>query len=158
MKNFKVEKEFESNKLKCVVVMTSLGHRCGYVGVGFDHPTYNKGYGEIENLINVHGGLTYSATLEESANYPIPSNKTTWFGFDCGHYMDGKDLDKAKEYGLISDMDCKYLKDLERRYTTDCEMRSLEYVENECISLARQLQQIKGRAITRIELYREEGE
>lgn len=42
----KVEKDFISNGLRCVVVATDMGHRCGYVGIGKDHPLYGVEYGD----------------------------------------------------------------------------------------------------------------
>ena len=42
----KVESEFDHNGLKCVVIFTEMGHRCGYVGVEEDHPLYKVGYSD----------------------------------------------------------------------------------------------------------------
>ena len=43
---WEVEAKWEADGMFCVVVMTSMGHRCGYVGVGKDHPLYGAAYDE----------------------------------------------------------------------------------------------------------------
>jgi hypothetical protein len=50
----------------------NMGHLCGYITVGADHPWYSLGYDEVD--VDVHGGLTYSDKGE--------------FGFDCAHAGD----------------------------------------------------------------------
>ena len=40
--SYKVEKVWESNGFKCVVIMGSMGHRCGYVGVHSGHILYRQ--------------------------------------------------------------------------------------------------------------------
>lgn len=44
----KIEKEFEHQGYKCVVIMTDMGHRCGYVGIPKKHPLYGV-YGSEEH-------------------------------------------------------------------------------------------------------------
>jgi hypothetical protein len=41
---YKVEKDWEHNGYRCVVIAWEMGHRCGYVGVSDTHPLYNKKY------------------------------------------------------------------------------------------------------------------
>lgn len=147
MKNYCVESEFTYRGLKCVVVMQAWGHRCGYVGIPQKHPLYGKKCGErlrarsaldIDDYFKVHGGLTYS---EGSDNYPIPSD-LWWFGFDCNHCFDKCDYESAKK--LFSD-DLAVLRSLERRkkmdedYGINREIRSCEYVKEQCKRLAEQL-------------------
>jgi hypothetical protein len=43
---WKVENDFEHNGLRCVAIFTSMGHRCGYVGVSASHPLYGKDYSD----------------------------------------------------------------------------------------------------------------
>jgi hypothetical protein len=73
-----------------------------------------------ELVFDVHGGLTYSGSGENS--YPLPGKDLWWFGFDCAHSGDGS-------------MD-------ERLTFSDGPVRSQEYVESECESLAKQLAEI----------------
>jgi hypothetical protein len=65
--------EFEAFGFKCQAKRhDNLGHLCGYITVGADHPWYSLGYDQID--VRVHGGLTYS---EEGKH-----------GFDCAHAGD----------------------------------------------------------------------
>lgn len=62
-------------------LVLSLGkHPCGYVAVPKNHPFYGKDYFDIENDIEVHGGLTFSGRLKDSNDY--------WFGWDYAHAGD----------------------------------------------------------------------
>lgn len=132
-------------------------HRCGYVGLPFGHPLYNVSYSQNTTLLkemwekakgepigkrgiielfclsendeenihpslvfNVHGGITYSG----GNDYPIKNiDHLWWFGFDCGHNGDG------------------YLEGEMRRFSSG-PVRTVEYVEKECESLAEQLKQV----------------
>lgn len=51
---------------------------CGYVRVPAGHPLYLVKYGEIETIIDCHGGLTYSGLHTDG----------WWIGFDCNHCDD----------------------------------------------------------------------
>lgn len=87
----------------------SMGHLCGYVGVGKKHPWYKILYHQClkgcpsepssikpsmpmwycdcpspERLVEVHGGLTYS---EMGTGKYLPRGYW-WFGFDCAHAWD----------------------------------------------------------------------
>lgn len=53
---------------------------CGYVNIPKNHPYYHKHYSEIDNEIDVHGGLTFSGGINSINGY--------WIGFDCNHYDD----------------------------------------------------------------------
>jgi hypothetical protein len=106
-----------------MVIFQPIYFRCGYVGVEKGHPLYKKNYGQIN--ASVHGGLTFSGWLDES--------KTWWFGFDCGHYGDGYDFDKAREYGYIDEVSQKRFKKIQGDFWTK------EQVERECKNLAEQL-------------------
>lgn len=62
-------------------LVLSLGsHPCGYVAVPKDHPFYGKEYCDIEDKIEVHGGLTFSGKLKDLEDL--------WFGWDYAHYGD----------------------------------------------------------------------
>jgi hypothetical protein len=168
-KRFCVEKEWEINGYKCVVVMTQLGHRCGYVGIPASHPLYGYTYGEkvpflekfkenLENcevdmdkkgifnilcydgtitpsiFLNVHGGITYS---NNDKNYPIANSNLWWYGFDCAHAGDAKDLEVLY---IIN----QAIYEIENKFKDeDDKLRTLEYCENECNSLANQLKALE---------------
>lgn len=70
----------EDTGLPCLILRSTLGHLCGYVGVSSTHPLFGKSYEEPD--IKVHGGLTFAGKWEEQGN------DIWWFGFDCGHMGD----------------------------------------------------------------------
>jgi len=86
----------QATDLDCMVNRGPSGALCGYVGVGPDHPYYGKHYMELEDDdidVEVHGGLTYSASCEEGGEIcHVPAegreHDIWWFGFDCAHFMD----------------------------------------------------------------------
>ena len=53
-KKYIVEKEFNHNGLKCVVIFSNMGHRCGYVGVPKWHPLYGKDYMDYLDIKKEH--------------------------------------------------------------------------------------------------------
>ena len=138
--NYVVEKIFDHKGLKCVVIFISGGWRCGYVGVPKSHKFYGKDYMEIEKQMeygDCHGGITFSSRNVDE-KYPIDSD-LWWFGFDCAHYRDGKDLDLAIEvFPHMAENICK-IKVVDDMFPTYDEVRSCEYVADNCISLANQL-------------------
>ncbi len=74
----------------------SLGsHPCGYVSVPKNHPFYGKKYWDIEDKIEVHGGLTISGKLHSFDGF--------WFGWDYAHagdhtYISGLLFDTEKRW------------------------------------------------------------
>lgn len=171
---YKVEKDFEYKGLRCVVTFGDLGHRCGYVGIPKTHILYGKEYDEyleikkediedrevsgvfpllgiiideddrirVEAYFNCHGGITYSGGGEKST-YPIESD-LWWFGFDCAHCDDGKDLDLAIEYfPEISErlLKTRQIEDMFSIYGKH--FWTQEEVEKECKLLAEQLDEFE---------------
>jgi len=167
---YRIESIFHHQGYKCVVIFTDIGHRCGYVAVGPDHPLFGIDYSQdlkskellqevshstlgkrgiidvfcwngeetiLSLIVNVHGGLTYSSN-KPTGKYPtLHINEEWYFGFDCAHYEDGKDFNLVKKYFSIEIAECL------RSYWNTGYPRSLEYVQNECRSLAEQLECIK---------------
>jgi hypothetical protein len=136
----KVEAIQTIGEYKLVVVFGEMGHRCGYVGVKPSHPLFGVTYQDLEDHIDgyleVHGGLTYSG---ESDRYPtLQVEKVWWFGFDCAHLYDGKDLELAKHYFMSFSYMKTYgaLKQFDR---SDEQVKSLEYCIYECIHMIDQL-------------------
>ncbi|MBR0575713.1 hypothetical protein KCG48_05075 [Proteiniclasticum sp. BAD-10] len=133
MSQYIVEKEFEHEGLKCVVLFGPLGHRTGYVGVPKGHPYFGKDYDERElSAVDVHGGLTYAGG---GGNYPIKSD-LHWFGFDCAHIGDGADFYLAL---TLFPENKEYIELMRAFCSNHGVVRSMEYVEKECRSLADQL-------------------
>ncbi|WP_270657659.1 hypothetical protein [Eubacterium callanderi] len=126
----KIESDFIYKGLRCVVIFTPGGYRCGYVGVTPESCYYGKLCDDLE--IACHGGLTYSDGGKDST-HPVESD-LWWFGFDCDHYEDGNDIKLAKMYYPE-----RHILDIEY----EGEMRSLGYVQNECVKIADQLVEVE---------------
>jgi len=85
-----------------------------------------------EIVFDVHGGLTYSSR-KKGDDHPISQRGTWWFGYDCAHAGDAKDLSVADET----------IRELEARFPTGGVIRTLEYCVAECESLSEQLAAVK---------------
>jgi hypothetical protein len=105
--NNSVNKRFAESDIlhRCSI---GVGYANGYVAVPPGHPLHGKHYDEANNVIDIHGGLTFGEPIEEIKadgwrndtecigfdNFDeIP--KDYWvFGFDTMHYDDGPHLDR----------------------------------------------------------------
>lgn len=76
-------------------------------------------------LFDVHGGITYSGG---KGKYPIPSD-LWWFGFDCDHFGDAKDLTEVAVPLVTTEIGGT--------------VRTLEYCISECESLSGQLNYLR---------------
>ena len=54
----KPEAEWTHKGLQQCVVLTQMGHRCGYTRIPPGHPWHGKDYDDID--VDVHGGLTFA--------------------------------------------------------------------------------------------------
>lgn len=107
-----------------------MGHWCGYVVVPEGHPAHDKGYDEVDDSIDVHGGLTFADRCQEGpidqtvCHLPAPGepDHLWWLGFDCAHY--GDLMPAARSYLDVG------------RYGV---YRDLSFVQEECRRLAKQL-------------------
>jgi len=150
MRAFTVEKDWTTHAgFRAVVIMGSMGHRCGYVAVSKDHPLHGVDYTDespavrfpadetvgkrglipllccggkarLDAVFDVHGGLTYSGG---SSDYPASSDGLWWFGFDCGHAGDAPEPSMWTRGGTRG----------------NGIHRTLDYCVGECESLAQQL-------------------
>lgn len=68
------------------LLSNNFGWGNGYVGLPAKHPAEDKHYDEEE--VGVHGGWTYSD--EEMIEVDGVYEKFWVFGFDTGHYRDGR--------------------------------------------------------------------
>lgn len=170
---YKVESDFEHNGHRCVVIFTDMGHRCGYVSVNESSPLWNKDYNDylpinksdleeekidkrgimplfmsafdedervrIDAYFNVHGGITFSSGGNGS-KYPVESD-LYWFGFDCAHCFDRIDADKLREYFPDGKFTESRIRDA--LYFEDSEIRTLDYVTQECMNLADQIAEVE---------------
>lgn len=124
----------ETTGYPCLMRRGRSGSWCGYVAIPPDHPLHRRSYGDIEDDINVHGGLTYSdACHGDICHVPAPGepDDVWWFGFDCALAFDvspGMDASLAQFAPHLLDMPGR--RDI---YWT------VAMVRDECTSLAVQL-------------------
>lgn len=86
----------EVTGLPCLMKRNILGAWCGYVGVPEGHPWYEKSYAELDESVDVHGGLTYDGHCQEGDEArtichivaPGEPDNVWWLGFDCAHWND----------------------------------------------------------------------
>jgi hypothetical protein len=82
--------------LGCFIRHPRNGHLNGYVAVTPGHPWYGKSYDEVEDSLDVHGGITFAGSLTEpDRSKPFFADvlidvdeRLWWFGFDCHHWND----------------------------------------------------------------------
>jgi hypothetical protein len=116
-----IEKDWITKSgFRAIVIFNQNGqYRCGYVGVEKDSGYYGVENSDVDEHLNVHGGITFSGHLNG-----LPEN-IWWIGYDCAH---SGDLVKWPY-----SPDSSWSKGVER---------SLEYCVKECESLALQLSYI----------------
>lgn len=105
-----------------VVLHNGAGFRCGYICVTKDHPWFELFYDHIHaqfDFVSVHGGLTYSGYGDTQTEW--------WIGFDCAHGGDKIDTSLPHEH-------------LSYIFNTG-EIRTQEYVEEQCRNLCAQAKQ-----------------
>lgn len=142
-KRYEVEFDQEHEGLRCVGIMTSMGHRCGYVGVDDTHPLF---------------GFKYTSTLPKELLPMWEKIKTKPAGKRCIIDIFCCDM-KNSEVGILFDVhggitysgssEDKYPVESDKKlwfFGFDCshtddqyDPKSQEYVEAECLSLAQQL-------------------
>jgi hypothetical protein len=69
----------------------------GYVVIPPDHPLWGKSYDELNEHIDIHGGLTYASFVFMNGHWweeiPHTVNPEGWVvGFDTNHYEDTLEL------------------------------------------------------------------
>ena len=118
--------------LPCLIVRGPVGALCGYVGVPKGHWAHGNDYDDINVDDDVHGGLTFAGGCTHGPENIGICHKVDhgepddawWLGFDCSHFLDFNPL-----------LECQF-GDQDREY------RTLAYVEQECMKLARQLKEV----------------
>lgn len=97
----------EATGFPCLVVRNAMGSWCGYVGIGRYHRYYGVPFGQAQD-IDVHGGLTFSASCSEDENGvchvvgPNEDDHVWWLGFDHAHGYDATPAHSAffRRYGI----------------------------------------------------------
>lgn len=131
-----LEKSFEYIGYKCVVLMTEMGHRCGYVGIPKGNSLYNKYYDELNKYIGCHGGLTYSSAELHCVN----DKDTWWIGFDCAHFGDRPDFTTAKRMFKDQQKVIKSLEIMEEMTIYDYgTVKTLAFCEEQCKDIVKQI-------------------
>ena len=122
------EKRFYYKGFPCVILFMNRGYRCGYVGIP------ERSGIDIEK-INCHGGITYGPYshlhFQEDKN-------VEWIGFDTGHYCDGNDIEKVKEY--FPDKDIYRMASIRDTF----EPRTLYFCEEQCKQIVEQVIDMLG--------------
>ncbi len=81
------------------------GYANGYVAVPKSHPWYGRHYSEFEEIVNIHGGLTFSGQLKGASVIMIDEStlpEDYWaFGFDTIHH--GDTINSCNESFCISE-------------------------------------------------------
>jgi hypothetical protein len=126
----------EATGLPCMIHRNHFGAWCGYVGVTPDHPIHSI---DADSVLDVHGGITFTAGCSDDADHitgegicHLPGegepDNVIWFGFDCAHYLDSYPTLRAHEdqFGLSF-------------FNEHGTYRDMQYVKDECTSLAKQL-------------------
>lgn len=133
----KVQWQDPATGLPCLIVRGPSGALCGYVGVSAGHPLFGKAYDETE--LSAHGGLTFSNMCQEGmseasgiCHKPAAGepDHVYWFGFDCAHAGD-----------LTPGTDAALARFGSRFHIPGNTYKSLEYVQAQCLDLARQLKE-----------------
>lgn len=131
-----------------LVVLSHMGHRCGYVAIPLGHPANELG--ERENIftkkseldymelnIPCHGGLTFG-----SKEHPLKDLLQTpcndyWIGFDCGHHGDSSDFECLDKY--YGKERTEYIEETLRLISQLGTVKPYAYAELECKDIIDQL-------------------
>ena len=108
-------------------------HLCGYVRVPAGHTASEKHYDDLQDDVEIHGGLIFSSTSVDDEMYPLDDGGA-WFGFDCA--VDGDLVPHSKE---IRDKKREWEQFYNVTIANDFTYRNVDFVKSECASLAKQL-------------------
>lgn len=138
--SFIIEADFITNGFRCLVVGFGLGHRCGYVELPPTHALANADEEKVTDSVDVHGGWTM---VSDDWSFAVPpmTPGSTWIGFDCAHYGDGKDLELIERLNEDDEIIQEYAELIESGILGG-EVRKLEYVAYELEKATKQLSNI----------------
>lgn len=131
MNDYVIESSFRHKGYQCVVVLSILGHRCGYVGIPESHPYYGEHYDKVP--VDCHGGLKYSRGY--LLDFGIAG--MWWFGFDTAHFDDKTDNVAVKK-AFKDHPDLELFLRIRDNQSWGT-VKKLRYVEHECRKIADQL-------------------
>lgn len=112
---------------------STMKHLCGYVKLPESHPLFGINHmdSDVYDKIDVHGGVTFTYTLNTGHNLDEHHDTDFLVGFDCAHAGD-----------LIPSMSEELRKD-KLEVCGDEEYRNINYVINQSIKLAKQLKSME---------------
>jgi len=156
----KVEQSWDYKGLKCVVIMTDMGHRCGYVGIMPTNFFYGINYSTevnideekkkelLEQPIGKRGVidiLCFNGNFTAGFIFDVHGGITYSGGGENSKYpiesnlwwfgYDCSHCDDAKDLSVVSDS----IREIELKFPTNGILRTLDYCIDECNSLAEQL-------------------
>jgi hypothetical protein len=111
------------------ITNNGIGYRCGYVRIPPGHPWHGRDYDSVEPYPAVHGGLTFAEADTDCGKGG--EDNAWWLGFDCAHAGDAADPS-------LPGRDGKPLPSVVLHHFDDDVIRTTDYVEAECRSLAGQ--------------------
>jgi hypothetical protein len=144
----KIQFDDEATGLPCIVRRSGMGgNLCGYVGVPEGHPWFGKNYSDLLD-VEVHGGLTFAEKCQEDdkehgiCHVEDDGVKRYWLGFDCGHSQDLMPAMVVRERELGPSLNFPGFPVTVLRCSIGV-YKSVEYVKQECASLARQVKEAR---------------
>jgi len=142
----KLVKSFDYKGYKCLVVLNTIGHFCGYVEMPVDHPLAGESTADFESdlmRIECHGGLTFGGDRS------IFGESGSFIGFDCGHGGDGRDYDFLKESGMNPEVIAS-LKESDAIWGSELKQWTEDEVADECRGIVDQLRKIAESKIAKV--------
>jgi hypothetical protein len=161
--SYKIEKNWEHEGYRCIVVAIDMGHRCGYVGVDKEHPFYGKEYNDeippemLDKIKTVLEGPIGKRGIIDLFCYDSDHPRIGIL-FDVHGGITFSSRKDDKKYPVESDLwffgfDCAHSGDAKDpeitadrldvlMYFNEGIIRTLDYCIDECESLAKQLKEI----------------
>lgn len=128
--------EFEHSGFPCLLLrnIAVTGSWCGYVALPPSHPYFEKSYDDIDEDLEVHGGLTYNSHCQGDICHKPKTDESDnvwWLGFDCAHFGDLS----PRLAALMDSLYSPFLPFNEH-------YKNLNYVKRETEKLAKQLAEV----------------
>ena len=102
--SYVLEKEFEYNGYKCMILFMNGGYRTGYVAIPEGHPLYNKTYHEMDELDGF--GLSFSGMYNP---YTLDKSEFNWIGIDFNGCYHLRDIEFQKKYFPSDTLDLSFM-------------------------------------------------
>jgi len=167
-RSYKVEKHWQAFNCECVVIMTEMGHRCGYVGIRENHPLYGVNYHEHSDFLEQWSEQLRKEEIGKRGILPVVCwdgetiSPEAWFhvhgsitycGGNDGYPIElpnvwwyGYDCGHCDDAPSIPDISNPQVRAIEQRFLDDFGwrrvVRTLEYCIEECENLAKQLNEL----------------